>query len=173
MNSVIQEVATTIDRLLPSDAVVTSDAGDFFLDCAPAINFSAQRRYLGPTSGTMGYGLPAAIAAKCAQPDSVCVALCGDGDLMMSIQELETTVRCNINVIVVVFNNFAYGSIVRHQKPRFEGNLVGTELGNPSFADIANLFGATGRSVATAEEFTEAFASALTSGGVELIEVCL
>ena len=172
-NILIRQVATTIDRLLPLDAVVTSDAGDFYLDCAPVININAQRRYLGPTSGTMGYGLPAAIAAKCALPESVCVTLCGDGGLMMSIQELETAVRYNINVIVVVFNNSSYGSIIRHQKRRFEGNLVGTELGNPSFADIANLFGATGRSVATAEEFTEAFASALTSGGVELIEVCL
>ena len=168
-----RQVAAQIDQLLPDDGVVTSDAGDFFLGCAPVIRFHGERRYLGATSGTMGYGLPAAIAAKLAAPDRTCVALCGDGGLMMSVQEIETAVRYGIPVVVVVFNNNAYGSIVRHQQARFDGRLVGTALGNPPFAELAQLFGARGSRVSTADEFTAVFKQAVGSDRVEIIEVLL
>ena len=167
----IRQVAAEIDQLLPSDAVVTSDAGDFFLGCAPMIGFDSERRFLGPTSGTMGYGLPAAIAAKLAAPERVCVTLCGDGGFMMAVQELETAVRYGVNVVVIVFNNNAYGSIARHQGARFEGHSVGTELGNPPFAQLAELFGAHGHSVGAVEEFSLAFKEAIAADGVSLIEV--
>jgi len=171
--AVIRQVAGEIDLLLPDDAVVTSDAGDFFLGCGPMIKFRQDRRYLGPTSGTMGYGLPSAIAAKLAAPDRACVALCGDGGLMMTVQELETAVRYDIPVVVVVFNNNAYGSIVRHQQNRCEGRVVGTALNNPPFAELADLFGARGTSVSAPAEFAVAFKRALESDRVELLEVRL
>ncbi len=167
----VREVAARVDRVLPDDGVVTSDAGDFFLGCAPMISFHGQRRYLGPTSGTMGYGLPAAIAAKMADPDKACVALCGDGGLMMSVQELETAARYRAAVVTVVFNNNAYGSIVRHQTQRYGGALVGTELGNPRFDQLAELFGWEGHRVAGAEAFEDAFAQALVSDRPSVIEV--
>jgi acetolactate synthase I/II/III large subunit len=167
----IRAVAEQIDALLPDDAVVTTDAGDFFLGCAPAIEFNEGRRLLGPTSGSMGYGLPSAIAAKLASPRRVCVALCGDGGFMMSVQELETAVRYGVNVVVVVFNNKAYGSIVRHQKARFDSRLVGTELGNPPLAELAELFGARGHRVSAVDDFTEAFKEAVATDRVSLIEV--
>lgn len=168
-----RQVAAEIDRLLPSDGVVTSDAGDFFLGCAPMISFHSDRRFLGPTSGTMGYGVPAAIAAKLAAPERTCVALCGDGGLMMSVQELETAVRYDIGIVVVVFNNDSYGSIVRHQRSRYAGHLVGTALSRTPFAQVAELFGARGRSVSSSDEFSAAFKEALGSDDVHLIEVPL
>lgn len=168
-----RRVAAEIDRLLPSDGVVTSDAGDFFLGCAPMISFHSDRRFLGPTSGTMGYGVPAAIAAKLAAPERTCVALCGDGGLMMSVQELETAVRYGIGIVVVVFNNDSYGSIVRHQRSRFAGHLVGTALSRTPFAQIGELFGARGRSVSEVDEFSAAFKEAVGSDEVHLIEVRL
>lgn len=167
----IRQVAAEMDHLLPADAVVTSDAGDFFLGCAPMIRFDSERRLLGPTSGTMGYGLPAAIAAKLAAPERVCVALCGDGGFMMAVQELETAVRYGLSVVVVVFNNNAYGSIARHQRARFKAHLVGTELGNPPFAQLAELFGARGHSVGAVDEFSLAFKEAIAADSVSLIEV--
>jgi len=166
-----RQVASHIDRLLPADGVVTSDAGDFFLGCAPMISLHSERRYLGPTSGSMGYGVPAAVAAKLAEPQRSCVALCGDGGVMMSVQELETAVRYGLGVVVVVFNNDAYGSIVRHQNARFGGRSIGTALGNPPFDRLGDLFGARGRSVSTAEEFAGAFEEAVASDGVHVIEV--
>jgi acetolactate synthase-1/2/3 large subunit len=171
--ALIRQIAAQIDQILPDDGVVTSDAGDFYLGCAPMLSFHGERRYLGPTSGTMGYGLPAAVGAKLAAPERVCVALCGDGGLMMSVQELETAVRYDVPVVVVVFNNNAYGSIVRHQQTRFDGRMVGTALGNPPFAELAELFGAHGTSVGTADEFGTVFKEAAESGRVEVIEVRL
>jgi acetolactate synthase-1/2/3 large subunit len=167
------QVAARLDAVLPDDAVVTSDAGDFFIACAALIEFRHARRYLGPTSGTMGYGLPAALAAKLATPQRSCVALCGDGGALMSIQELETAVRYQIPVIQVVFNNHAYGSIVRHQKTRYGGRSVGSRLGDLDFARLAEGLGADGYRARSVPEFDEAFGAAVKSGRPSLVEVRL
>ncbi|WP_069814159.1 thiamine pyrophosphate-binding protein [Streptomyces sp. TP-A0874] len=141
---IIVRVAEVLDTLLPSDAVLSCDAGDFSIAAGPAIAVGGGRRYLGSTSGSMGYGIPAAIAAKRVWPDRVCVALCGDGGAMMTIQELETAKRLDAGIVVVVFNNNGYGSIRRHQDRRPGGRRVGTELTNPDFAALARLFGFRG-----------------------------
>lgn len=169
--ALIEGIAEEIDALAPNDAVITTDAGDFFLGCAPVIRLVGRRRLLGPTSGTMGYGLPAAIAAKLQDPSRTVVALCGDGGFMMSVQELETAVRHNANVIVVVFNNKGYGSIVRHQKQRFDTRLVGTRLGGPPLAELAELFGVDGHVVSSRETFRSVFRAALVAERPTLIEV--
>ncbi|MEV1295509.1 thiamine pyrophosphate-dependent enzyme [Pseudonocardia sp. NPDC049635] len=148
----IVAIADLLDGVLPDDAVLTSDAGDFFIAAGPAIAVGGGRRYLGPTSGSMGYGIPAAIAAKRAWPERVCVALCGDGGAMMTVQELETAARLGLGIVVVVFDNSGFGSIRRHQD-RERSRRVGTELTNPDFAALAALFGLRGHRVGSAAEF--------------------
>ena len=167
------DVARRLDDLLPDDAVVTCDAGDFSGPFARHLEFRGERRFLGPTSGSMAYGLPAAIGAKCAEPQRAVVALCGDGGFMMAVQELETAVRYQLPVIVIVCNNNLHGSIARHQRAHFDGRLFGTELGNPSFPDLAKAFGADGSSVSDADEFASALKRALDSAVPSVIEVRL
>ncbi|MGH3365591.1 MAG: thiamine pyrophosphate-dependent enzyme, partial [Nocardioidaceae bacterium] len=165
------DVARRLDELLPDDAVVACDAGDFSGPFAVHLRLRGDRRFLGPTSGCMGYGLPAAIGAMTAQPDRSVVAICGDGGVMMAIQELETAVRYGLPVVVVVCNNNLHGSIARHQRARFGGRLVGTRLGSPAFADLARAFGAKGWSVSDADGFADAFKLALDSDVPTVIEV--
>ncbi len=165
------DVARRLDELLPDDAVVTCDAGDFSGPFAVHLQLREDRRFLGPTSGCMGYGLPAAVGAKSTLPDRAVVALCGDGGLMMAVQELETAVRYGLPVVVVVCNNNLHGSIARHQRARFGGRLVGTRLGNPAFPDLARAFGADGRAVSDADGFADAWKVALDSEVPSVIEV--
>ncbi|HEX6444136.1 MAG TPA: thiamine pyrophosphate-dependent enzyme [Streptosporangiales bacterium] len=164
-------VADHLERLLPDDAVLTSDAGDFFVPVARAVTLGRRRRYLGPTSGTMGYGVPAAIAAKLAAPHRTVVAVCGDGGFGMSLVELATAVRDQVPVVVVVFNDETYGSIERHQKNRYDGRLVGVGLQNPAFDRLAEAFGAYGERVREPDEFPAAFARAAASGLPAVLEV--
>lgn len=164
-------VAAHLEHLLPDDAVLTSDAGDFFVPVARAVTLGGRRRYLGPTSGTMGYGLPAAIAAKLAAPHRTVVAVCGDGGFGMSLVELATAVRDRVPVVVVVFNDETYGSIERHQRNRYDGHLVGVELRNPAFDELAKAFGAFGERVREPREFPAAFARAVASGLPAVLEV--
>ncbi|MBO0826313.1 MAG: thiamine pyrophosphate-binding protein [Streptosporangiales bacterium] len=164
-------VAEHLERLLPDDAVLTSDAGDFFVPVARAVRFGGERRYLGPTSGTMGYGLPAAIAAKLAGPHRTVVAVCGDGGFGMSLVELATAVRDRIPVIAVVFNDDTYGSIERHQRNRYDGRRVGVGLRNPAFDRLAESFSAYGERVREPDEFPAAFARAVESGLPAVLEI--
>lgn len=164
-------VAAHLERLLPDDAVLTSDAGDFFVPVARAVTLGGRRRYLGPTSGTMGYGMPAAIAAKLAAPHRTVVAVCGDGGFGMSLVELATAVRDRIPVVVVVFNDETYGSIERHQRNRYDGRLVGVGLHNPAFDRLAEAFGAYGERVREPDEFPKAYARAVASGLPAVLEV--
>lgn len=163
--------AAHLERLLPADAVLTSDAGDFFVPVARAVTLGGGRSYLGPTSGTMGYGLPAAIAAKLAAPHRTVVAVCGDGGFGMSLVELATAVRDRVPVITVVFNDETYGSIERHQKNRYDGRLIGVGLRNPAFDRLAEAFGAYGERVREPDEFPAAFDRAVASGLPAVLEV--
>ena len=165
------EVAGHLDRLLPEDAVLTSDAGDFFVPIARTVVLGGGRRYLGPTSGTMGYGLPAAVAAKLAAPDRTVVAVCGDGGFGMSLVELATAVRYEAQVIAIVFNDDAYGSIERHQRNHYDGRLAGVGLHNPAFDRLARAFGAFGARVREPGDFPALFARAVASGRPAVLEV--
>lgn len=165
------EVAAHLDRLLPDDAVLTSDAGDFFVPIARTVVLGGGRRYLGPTSGTMGYGLPAAVAAKLAAPHRTVVAVCGDGGFGMSLVELATAVRQEAQVIAVVFNDDAYGSIERHQRNHYDGRLTGSGLHNPAFDQLARAFGAFGARVREPGDFPALFARAIASGRPAVLEV--
>ena len=131
----------TLRRLLPDDAIVATDAGNFGLWLARHFRFRKPGTFLGPTSGAMGYGLPAAIAAALVHRDRAVVAVAGDGGFAMTMAELETAVREKARVVAIVFDNERYGTIRMHQERRSAGDAAGssiaTDLGPVDFAAIA------------------------------------
>lgn len=165
------EVCAALDRLLPPDAVITSDAGDFFIPVARTLGYRRTRRYLGPTSGTMGYGLPAAIAAKIAEPARTAVAFCGDGGFLMSVAELATVRRLGLPLLVVVLTNDSYGSIRRHQRDNYRGRYVGVDLANPEIHQLAGAFGLNSVRIDPGSDVERALCSAVASDTATLVEV--
>jgi acetolactate synthase-1/2/3 large subunit len=119
----------------------------------------------------MGYGVPAAIAAKAMHPGRVVLSWNGDGCFLMNGQELATAVQYNLGVIFVVIDNGMYGTIRMHQERTYPERVSGTDLRNPDFAALARAFGATGETVVRTEEFAPAFEHALASAGPALIHV--
>jgi len=163
-------VIATLERVLPSDALLTTDAGNFGNWYARGFHFGREHGFLGPTSGAMGYGLPAAIAASLAQPDRTVVAMCGDGGFAMTMNELETAVREGGKPIVLVFDNKRYGTIAMHQ--RHEGRaLVATDLGPIDFAAVARATGAHGELVTRDAEIEPALLDALSAGRPAVIQL--
>jgi acetolactate synthase-1/2/3 large subunit len=167
----IQAVVREIASVLGKDATVAIDGG---MHCF----FSARLQIERPGSflisaglGAMGYGLPAAMGAKLAHPDRPAVALVGDGGFAMVSQDLETAVRCNIPVVVVVYNNNAFGAQRIRQQRDYGGRLFGTTHNNPDYGELAKLYGAEGRTVRTISEFRPAFEALLRSGRVGVIDV--
>jgi len=153
------------------DAIVTNGAGNFTVWVH---RFWRWRRYgtqLAPTSGAMGYGVPAAVAAKALSPDSTVLCFAGDGDFLMSGQELATAVQYELPIIVIVVNNGMYGTIRMHQERQFPGRVVGTDLVNPDFAAYARAFGAHGETVIETAAFPDAFERALAAGTPAMLEL--
>ena len=156
---------------LPHDAIVTSDAGNFSGWPNRFLQYHRPGRQLGPTSGAMGYGVPAAVAAKLAHPQRLVVGFCGDGGFMMTGQELATAALEGTGPIILLFNNSMYGTIRMHQERRFPGRVVGTALKNPDFVALAHAYGAFGASVTRTEEFAPAFEAAAAHEGAAVIEL--
>ncbi|HEX5240482.1 MAG TPA: thiamine pyrophosphate-dependent enzyme, partial [Candidatus Limnocylindrales bacterium] len=154
-------IVTTLRRILPDDAIVTTDAGSFGTWAARGFRFRRPGTFLGATSGPMGYGLPAAIAAGLVHRDRAVVALVGDGGLGMCLAELETAVRMSLRTIVLVFDNQRFGMIRTYQDRRAGGSTVGTELGPIDFAAAARALGARGVSVPNDAAFEPALRQAL------------
>jgi acetolactate synthase-1/2/3 large subunit len=121
----------------------------------------------------MGYGVPSAVAAKLVYPDRTVVAFTGDGDFLMTGQELATAVQCNANIIVLVGNNNMYGTIRMHQEKNYPGRVSGTNLVNPDFAELARAYGAFGAVVEKTEDFAPAFEAAQESGKPAVLEIRL
>ncbi|MCX8002574.1 MAG: thiamine pyrophosphate-binding protein [Anoxybacillus mongoliensis] len=163
-------VIDTLQRLLPPESIITNDAGNFASWLHSFFQFQ-QHTYIGPTSGAMGYGLPAAIGAKLAHPHRPVVSLSGDGGFMMTMQELETAVRYHIPLISIVFNNQMYGTIRMYQEMRYPNRVIGTDLSNISFADVAHSLGADGMRVEKGEQFSNALTTALQNNKPTVIEV--
>ena len=164
---------TTLRRLLPDDAILTTDAGNFASWAGRGFRFRRPGTFLGPTSGAMGYGLPAAIAAALVHRDRPVVALVGDGGLGMTMAELETAVRVGARVIVLVFDNERYGTIRMWQERRGTGVGVATELGPVDFAAIARACGAKGVRVERDAEFEPALRTALSADRATVIQLTL
>jgi acetolactate synthase I/II/III large subunit len=162
-------VAHLRDRV--PDAIVTNGAGNFSAWVHRFWRWHEYPSQLAPTSGAMGYGVPAAVAAKAVHPERTVVCFAGDGDFLMSGQELATAAQHDLPILVVVVNNGMYGTIRMHQERHYPGRVVGTELANPDFAAYARAFGAHGETVTETAQFAVAVDRALASGGTALIEL--
>ncbi len=165
------EIIRILQEILPEDSIITNDAGNFAGWLHNFYSFTSPKTYIGPTSGAMGYGLPAAIGVKLAKPDKTVVSLSGDGGFMMTIQELETAVRYNIPVIALVFNNSMYGTIRMHQEMHYPERVIGTELSHTNFSALGVALGAQSFSVTTHKEFKDTLKYALASKRVTIIEI--
>ena len=146
------------------DAIVTNGAGNHTVWIHRFWRFHSFPTQLAPTSGAMGYGLPAAIAAKAVAPDRTVVCFSGDGDFLMLGQELATAMQYDLAVVVLVVDNGMYGTIRMHQERQFPGRVVGTDLVNPDFAAYAESFGAHGENITRTDEFPDALERALGAG---------
>jgi len=166
-------VIETLGRLLGPETILTTDAGNFASWAARGYRFRRPGTFLGPTSGAMGYALPAALAAAVARPGRQVVALAGDGGFAMTMAELETAVRERLPVIVLVFDNRRYGTIRAHQEERGAGQGIGTELGAIDFAGVAEALGAAGFRVERDDEFEDALTSALKARRPAVIQLQL
>jgi len=165
------EVVRWLDGVLPEDAIVSGGAGNFSGWVHRYFRYKGFRTQLGPTNGSMGYGLPAAVAAKLAEPQRTVVAVCGDGDFLMNGQEFATAVQYGAAVIALVVNNGMYGTIRMHQEREYPERVSGTELKNPDFAAYARAFGGHGEVVEETAQFAPAFERAKASGKPAIIEL--
>lgn len=167
----LEDVVAWLSRQLPANAIITNGAGNY---TAWVHRYHRYRRYgtqLAPRCGSMGYGLPAAVAAKLQHPDRTVVCFAGDGCYLMHGQELATAVQYGANIIVVVVNNAMYGTIRMHQERRYPGRVHGTGLRNPDFAGLAESYGAFGQVVTRSQEFPAAWDRALAAARPALIEL--
>jgi acetolactate synthase-1/2/3 large subunit len=162
-------VMTWLRERLPDDAIVTSDAGNFSGWPNRFLQYRRPGRQLGPTSGAMGYGVPAAVAASLVHPDRLTVGFCGDGGFLMTGQEIATALAAGGAPIILVFDNGMYGTIRMHQERRFPGRVIGTGLKNPDFLALAGAYGAFGARVDRTEEFAPAFEAAVASRRAAII----
>ena len=156
---------------LPEDTIVAGGAGNFAGWLHRHFRYKGFRTQLGPSNGSMGYGYPAAVAAKLAQPQRNVVALCGDGDFLMNGQEIATAAQYGASFVALVVNNGLYGTIRMHQEREYPGRVFGTELRNPDFAAYARAFGGHGETVERTEEFAPAFERAQASGMPAIVEL--
>ena len=172
------EVVKTMQRLAPADAVWCNGAGNFSTWLHRYLRYPGLQHHgrsqLAPTSGAMGYGLPAAVAAALLCPDRTVVNLTGDGDFLMTGQELATATAYGAKKLVnVLVDNGSYGTIRMHQEREFPGRVLGTALANPDFAALARAYGWQAQRVERTAEFGPAFAAALAAGVPTMIHVVL
>ncbi len=156
---------------LDDDAIIGNGAGNYTVWVHRYYRYKAPRTEMAPTSGAMGYGFPAAIAAKLRHPERQVVAFAGDGCFLMYPQEIGTALQYGANLVVVVVNNGIYGTIRMHQERRFPGRVVGTDIVNPDFVAMAESFGAYAERIDSADDFPAAFRRASEAGRPALLEL--
>jgi acetolactate synthase-1/2/3 large subunit len=165
----LHQAMAVLDDTLPHDAIVTVDAGNFSGWPQRFLTFGNGRRLLGPCNGAMGYGVPAAVAAKHAARGRTVVACVGDGGFGMTGQELATAIARGLAVVVLIFDNGMYGTIRMHQERAYPGRAFAVGLRNPDFAALARAYGAHGEAVSRTEEFRPALARAFATEGPSVI----
>ena len=167
MESVISHLTT----VMPSDTIITNGAGNYAAWLHRYYRYKSYRTQLAPTSGSMGYGLPAAVAAKLERPNQEVVCLAGDGCFQMCMQEFGTAVQYGANIIVIISNNGVYGTIRMHQQRHYPNRPSGTDMINPDFTALAMAYGAHGERVVETAQFPEALMRARASGKPAIIEL--
>lgn len=158
-------------EVLPADAILTNGAGNFTVWPNKFFMYGPHARLLAPQSGAMGYGVPAAIAAKVADPNRTVVCFAGDGDFQMNCQELATAKQYGVQPIILVLNNGIYGTIRAHQEREFPGRISGTNMESPDFVMLAKAYGFHAERVEVTADFASAFDRALASRGGALLEL--
>lgn len=164
-------VVRALEMRLPENAILTNGAGNFAVWTNRFFRFSADQRLLAPQSGAMGYGIPAAIAAKVADPGRTVVCVAGDGDFQMTVNELGAAMQARACPVILVVNNGSYGTIRMHQERDFPARVSGTDLANPDFPALAGAYGFHGERVSRTEEFAPALDRALSAPGGAVIEL--
>ena len=162
-----------LSETLPKDAIVTNGAGNYAAWLHRYFSYKSYGTQLAPTSGSMGYGFPAAIAAKLEHPAKTVVCLAGDGCFQMTLNEMSTAMQHGASVIVIVMNNRRYGTIRMHQEKTYPARVSGTDMATPDFAALARAYGGHGETVQNDGQFAAAFKRAEASGKVSIIEVQL
>jgi acetolactate synthase-1/2/3 large subunit len=165
------EVMAFLRRRLPPDAIQTCGAGNFTVWAHRFAEFTQFGTQACPRSGSMGYGLAAAIAAKLLHPDRIALCFTGDGDFVMSSPELATAVQHELPIVVLLVNNGMYATVRMHQERAYPGRVIGTDLRNPDFPALARAYGAFGERVERTEDFEGAFERALASGKPAVLEL--
>jgi acetolactate synthase-1/2/3 large subunit len=156
---------------LQDDAIIANGAGNYTVWVHRFLRYRRPRTQLAPTSGAMGYGVPAAIAAKLRFPDREVVAFAGDGCFLMYPQELATAVQHGAALTILVVNNDCYGTIRMHQERRYPGRRIATDIANPDFVALARSFGAYAERVSTTDQFPDAYRRAGRAGRPALLEL--
>jgi acetolactate synthase-1/2/3 large subunit len=155
------QLVQDMQATLPHDTIITNGAGNYATWAHRFWRYGAMRTQLAPTSGAMGYGVPAGVAAKIVEPERTVVTFAGDGEFMMTGQELATAVQYRAGLILIVFNNNMFGTIRMHQEREYPGRVSGTELHNPDFAALAQAYGGQGEVVEKTADFAPALQRAL------------
>ncbi len=166
------QVTGQVQAALTETAVVTSGAGNFAIWTNKFLSYGPNQTLLAPQSGAMGYGLPAAVAAKIEFPERQVICYCGDGDFQMNCQELGTAMQAGVGPVILVVNNGTYGTIRMHQERHHPRRVSGTDLQNPDFAALARSYGMFGAQVTRTEDFADVFTAALahpTGAVIDLI----
>ncbi|AOB25984.1 thiamine pyrophosphate-binding protein [Bordetella bronchiseptica] len=158
------EVMAYLEKTLPADAIMANGAGNYATWLHRFHRYTRYGTQLAPTSGSMGYGLPAAVGAKRIWPQKTVVCFAGDGCFLMHGQEFATAVQYDLPIVVVLIDNGMYGTIRMHQEKHYPGRISATSLKNPDFAEYARAFGGHGERVETTGQFAPAFERALASG---------
>ena len=167
----LSEIMAWLRGRLPDDAIVANGAGNYAGWIHRFFRFRRYGTQVAPTSGTMGYGLPAAIAAKLLHPDRTVVCFAGDGDFQMTSSEFQTAIQYHANVVVIVVNNGIHGTIRMHQERHHPGRVIATDITSPDYAALARAHGGHGEKVERTADFAAAFERAPASGKPAIIEL--
>jgi acetolactate synthase-1/2/3 large subunit len=158
---------------LPDDAILCNGAGNYAAWIHRFFRFRRFGQHVAPTAGSMGYGVPAAVATKRLYPERPVVCIAGDGDFLMNGQEFATAVQYGLPFVVVIADNGIYGTIRMHQEREYPGRIVATDLRNPDFAAYARAFGGFGVNVESTADFPAAFKEAQASGKPAIIRLAI
>ena len=167
----LAQIFSDLSTWIPKDAIITNGAGNFATWVHRFYRYGGFRTQLAPVNGSMGYGLPAAIAAKMTYPNRCVICVAGDGDFMMNSQELATAMRYGIKIIVLILNNGMFGTIRMHQEREYKSRISGTNLTNPNFVQLAASYHMLGFQIKKTEQFQAAFQEALASSQGSIIEL--
>lgn len=165
------EIIHHITEKLPPDTIVTNGGGNATLWVHRFMRHKRYRTQLAPTSGSMGYGVPSAVAAKLVHPDRHVLSFSGDGCFMMNGQEFATAAQYDLPIVFIVVNNSMYGTIRMHQERDYTGRKIATDLKNPNFAKLAHAYHCYGEVIERTEDFYPALEKALTEKGPSILEV--